>query len=168
MHALDSSSICSGVLQAGTVETLGTTAFSPPAAVRQVATSRGPSMGKHLTFHTSNSLELIGLLLVGVAAQRPQNSPLRQCAVRGFRGTIPCGLESSFWMKKCPNQRKNMPNPWCGTALPLSCYTNQRPTRAQARTQKSGNSARRSRVRKKPSLILPSPCLTLSVCDRHR
>ena len=32
-------------------------------------------------------------------------------------------------MKKYPNQRKNMPNPWCGTALPLSC-TMVQPTAA--------------------------------------
>jgi hypothetical protein len=63
------------------VETLGTTAFSPPVAVRQVATSGGPSIGKHPTFHTSNSLGLIGLF----AGRSGRSKALK------FRASAICG-----------------------------------------------------------------------------
>jgi hypothetical protein len=71
-------------LQVGPVETLGTTPFWPRAAVCLVAIFRRPSIQKHLTLPTSNSLELIALLLVAEDARRPQNSPLRQACITWF------------------------------------------------------------------------------------
>jgi hypothetical protein len=100
-----------------------------------------------------------------VANYMPKMDP-REPLEADLHHTIPCTLDRRLRAKKRRDFQKNVPNPWYGTALPLSCYTNQRPTRAQARTQKSGNSARRSRVRKKPSLILLSPYLMSSGCDR--
>jgi hypothetical protein len=77
IHELDSSSIRLGVLQAGSVETPGTTAFSPRPAVRSVAIFSRAIDWKTSTSHISNSPELIAVLQVAEDPKRPQNSPLR-------------------------------------------------------------------------------------------
>src|SRR5215831_21062974 len=58
-----------------------------------------------------------------------------------FRHTIPCALDRRLSAKKHRDSQKNMPNPWYGTVLALSCSTNHQPTPPFTGTQSSSNSA---------------------------